>query len=67
MRKGATILDFAFHIHQKTGLKCMAGRINGKTVPIYYKLQNGDQIEIICSNNYQACEKWNGFLYTKKS
>ena len=57
MRKGATILDFAFHIHQKTGLKCIAGRINGEIVPIYHKLQSGDRIEIICSNNYQACKK----------
>ena len=35
----------------------MVGRINGEIVPIHHKLQNGDRIEIICSNNYRACKK----------
>ena len=48
---GATPLDFAFHIHTEIGLKCVGAKINDRIVPIDYKLQNGDKIEVITSRN----------------
>lgn len=48
---GATALDFAFAVHTQVGLKCVGTKVNNRMVPIDYKLQNGDRIEIITSKN----------------
>lgn len=48
---GATALDFAFSVHTDLGMKCLGAKINGKLVPISYVLQNGDQIDILSSQN----------------
>ena len=65
--KGATVLDMAFAIHTQLGLQCMAGKINHKLVPLSYKLQSGDQVEIITSGSQNPTPEWMEFCYTAKA
>ncbi len=67
MPKGSTLLDFAFMIHSNLGSKCIGGKVNGKNVPIRYRLSNGDQVEIITSSNQVPHEEWLDFVMTTKA
>jgi len=67
LRKGATVLDFAFEIHTEIGRKCTAGKLNGHLVPISHVLQNGDQIEILTTKNQNPSEDWLRFVVTSKA
>lgn len=65
--KGATILDFAFSIHTKLGSTCVSGKVNGKNVPIRHRLNSGDQIEIMTSQNQSPKQDWLSFVITTKA
>lgn len=67
MPKGATALDFAFAIHSDVGYHSSAIKINNKLVPMGYKLQNGDQVEIITNRNQKPNEEWLRMTVTGKA
>jgi len=63
----ATALDFAFSVHSDLGMKCLGAKINGKLVPISYVLQNGDQVDILSSQNQKPKSDWLEFVVTSKA
>lgn len=65
--KGATVLDFAFDIHSSVGSACVGAKVNGKSVPIRYVLNNGDRIEITTSKNQKPKGDWLDFVITSKA
>lgn len=65
--KGATLLDFAFHIHTNLGTKCVGGRANGKNVTLKYVLNNGDQIEIQTAATQKPKLDWLHIVTTSRA
>ena len=64
---GATVLDFAYHIHSKIGNQCTGGRINGRVVSIRQQLKSGDQVEILTSANQKPRQEWLSFVKTSRA
>ena len=64
---GATVLDFAYHIHSKLGNQCTGGRINGRVVSIRQLLKSGDQVEILTSANQKPRQEWLSFVKTSRA
>ena len=67
LRKGATLLDFAFAIHTKLGCTCIGGKLGNKNVTISYVLKNGDQIEVLTSSNQKPRADWLKLVTTSKA
>lgn len=65
--KGATVLDFAYHIHSGVGNKCVGAKINGKNVSIREILHSGDQVEIITQNNQKPKRDWLNIVNTSRA
>lgn len=64
---GATVLDMAFAIHSEVGIHCVAGKINHRLVPLAYKLESGDQVEIITSDSQTPQSEWLQFCHTARA
>lgn len=67
LKKGATVLDFAFEIHSKVGSQCVGASINGKNVSIRHILQNGDQVVINTSSSQTPKQGWLKVVTTTKA
>lgn len=67
LKRGATVLDFAFEIHSKVGSQCVGASINGKNVSIRHVLQNGDQVVINTSSAQTPKQGWLNVVTTTKA
>ena len=64
--KGATVLDFAYHIHSGVGNKCVGGKINGRNVSIRETLHSGDTVEILTQSNQTPKRDWLNIVQTSR-
>ncbi len=68
---GATPLDFAYHVHTMVGHRCRGAKVDGRIVPLDYKLRSGERIEILTAKTGEPRRDWlvasNGFLASGRS
>ena len=65
--KGSCPIDFAFEIHTDVGLSTLGAKVNGKLVPLNYKIKSGDQVEILTSAKLKPKEEWLNYVATSKA
>ncbi|KRG44809.1 (p)ppGpp synthetase [Stenotrophomonas panacihumi] len=69
--QGATPLDFAYHVHTMVGHRCRGAKVNGRIVPLAYKLRSGDRVEVLTAKEADPRRDWllpaNGFLASGRS
>ena len=65
--KGSTALDFAYNIHSEVGNHAIAAKVNQRLVPLSQPLTNGDQVEVITSENAKPKREWLEFLTSSRA
>src|SRR5690606_13343945 len=69
--RGATPLDFAYHVHTDVGHRCRGAKVDGRIVPLDHRLQSGDRVEILTGKVSEPRRDWlvaaNGFLASARS
>ena len=71
MSRGATVLDFAYHIHTDVGHRCRGAKVNGRIVPLTHQPRSGDRVEILTGKNSEPSRDWlsphTGYLHTGRA
>ena len=65
--KDATPVDFAYNIHTEVGHNCIGAKANGNMVPLEYRIQNGDIIEILTNSDSGPSRDWLDFVQTSRA
>ncbi|AWH22438.1 bifunctional (p)ppGpp synthetase/guanosine-3',5'-bis(diphosphate) 3'-pyrophosphohydrolase [Stenotrophomonas sp. ZAC14D2_NAIMI4_6] len=69
--QGATPLDFAYQVHTMVGHRCRGAKVNGRIVPLTYRLRSGDRVEILTGKEADPRRDWLmpalGFLASNRS
>ncbi|MFT5180417.1 MAG: guanosine-3',5'-bis(diphosphate) 3'-pyrophosphohydrolase [Alphaproteobacteria bacterium] len=65
--RGSTPIDFAYAVHTEVGDHCVGAKINGRNMPLRTQLQNGDQVEILTSENQTPSPNWEHLVITGKA
>jgi GTP pyrophosphokinase len=68
---GATVLDFAYHVHTEVGHRCRGAKVNGRIVPLTHQPHSGDRIEILTAKIAEPSRDWlsvhHGYLNTSRA
>lgn len=67
LKSGSTPLDFAYSIHTDIGHNCVGAKVNGKMVPLKYKLKSGDTIEVMTSKTQTPSKDWLNIVRSSKA
>jgi len=69
--RGATVLDFAYHVHTDVGHRCQGAKVNGRIVPLNYQPVSGDRVEILTGKTLEPRRDWlsahHGYLTTHRA
>ncbi|MGH8040596.1 MAG: bifunctional (p)ppGpp synthetase/guanosine-3',5'-bis(diphosphate) 3'-pyrophosphohydrolase [Rudaea sp.] len=69
--RGATVLDFAYHVHTDLGHRCRGAKVNGRIVPLNFQPATGDRVEILAGKTLEPRRDWlsahHGFLTTHRA
>lgn len=65
--RDATPVDFAYAIHTQVGHRCVGAKVNGRIVPLRYKLRNGEIVEILTAKEAEPNRDWLGFVKTSRA
>jgi GTP diphosphokinase / guanosine-3',5'-bis(diphosphate) 3'-diphosphatase len=63
----ATPVDFAYTVHTEVGHTCVGAKVNGRIVPLRYKLRNGDIVEIMTQPAHKPSRDWLGFVKSTRA
>ena len=64
---GSTPIDFAYSIHTDIGNMCTGAKVDGRMVPLKYRLRNGDRVTVLTSPNHKPSRDWLGFVKTSRA
>ena len=68
---GATVLDFAYHVHTEVGHRCRGAKVNGRIVPLSFQPHSGDRVEILTAKQGEPSRDWlsphQGYLTTPRA
>ena len=71
MPHGATVLDFAYHVHTEVGHRCRGAKVNGRIVPLTHQPHSGDRVEILTTKIAEPRRDWlsahHGYLHTSRA
>jgi GTP pyrophosphokinase len=67
MPRGSTALDFAYHIHTEVGHKCVGAKVNKRIVPLKYRLNTGEIVEILTASEARPSRDWLNIVKTSRA
>jgi GTP pyrophosphokinase len=65
--RGATAIDFAFHVHTDVGTRTNGAKVNGRIAPLHRELKNGDTVEVLTSQQAKPSRDWLSHVRTGRA